>query len=630
MRRKPVRCRTRWLPTARAHFRALAAVGRGPLSPSPVSESALKPRGLRLPTKARVSVDCFNDFGRADAFPLSPRHFPNKQGKPNPTPGNGVPPLTTLDDQLRASSRRLNLVAVRLFVTRLRLSLFSLLHGFLLTSGRCCFCCCFLLAPAQPPPFTFTSSNSVYTERTFVLSSLRTHSLFTLSLSLPFFLCNARCYETRPHELLQTRLAEAADSGTPVETDRGRRWEEEEAKKKHRGNRRRDGGGDREAKARSLGAVVSGAQRAHRLAACFPVPFPKVVSVPFELPPFALAFPSLRSQRYCDVHFFFLFILAYFPSILFFSFLSVPSLFSLLAAMFLVSLLLTCPITAVSVSAPVSEAHCFCSLPRRSLWAGRLLAQSGFRNLEAERKSVPSPARGTKGTTSDSSGASALPVRGHPVSWIRRRDLHVLTVGRFTYTSDQRFQAIHMDNSDSWLLQIQYPQKKDAGMYECQVSTLPKISRFIALNVIVSKASIAGGPTLYLNSGSTLNLTCEVMESPVAPDYVFWYHDARVINYDIQHGVSVQTEKYQSRLLIANAQPHDSGNYSCVPSNAEPASIVVHVLNGERPGPRVHPWAAPDADTESSGSRAPPDSAGLRLWQILSKVAQLLSPPRTI
>ncbi|KAH6938902.1 hypothetical protein HPB50_014689 [Hyalomma asiaticum] len=108
------------------------------------------------------------------------------------------------------------------------------------------------------------------------------------------------------------------------------------------------------------------------------------------------------------------------------------------------------------------------------------------------------------------------------------------------------------------------------------------------LNVraIVSKASIAGGPTLYLNSGSTLNLTCEVMESPVPPDYVFWYHDARVINYDIQHGVSVQTEKSprtQSRLLIANAQPHDSGNYSCVPSNAEPASIVVHVLNGEQP-----------------------------------------------
>ncbi|XP_023218620.1 uncharacterized protein LOC111620822 [Centruroides sculpturatus] len=70
------------------------------------------------------------------------------------------------------------------------------------------------------------------------------------------------------------------------------------------------------------------------------------------------------------------------------------------------------------------------------------------------------------------------------VSWIRRRDLHVLTVGRFTYTSDQRFQTIHLENSDDWTLQIKYPQKQDAGIYECQVSTVPKMSIFITLNVV--------------------------------------------------------------------------------------------------------------------------------------------------
>lgn len=242
----------------------------------------------------------------------------------------------------------------------------------------------------------------------------------------------------------------------------------------------------------------------------------------------------------------------------------------------------------------------------RSKHYSHRLRSGGGRSVRAPDPSEPSPYfdnSTSRNVTTSAGKAVFLPCKvrhlgDRTVSWIRRRDLHVLTVGRFTYTSDQRFQAIHMDNSDLWMLQIQYPQKKDAGMYECQVSTLPKISRFIALNVIVSKASIAGGPTLYLNSGSTLNLTCEVMESPVPPDYVFWYHDARVINYDIQHGVSVQTEKSprtQSRLLIANAQPHDSGNYSCVPSNAEPASIVVHVLNGEQPastgsepGPQEH------------------------------------------
>ncbi|XP_064475127.1 kin of IRRE-like protein 1 isoform X2 [Ornithodoros turicata] len=172
------------------------------------------------------------------------------------------------------------------------------------------------------------------------------------------------------------------------------------------------------------------------------------------------------------------------------------------------------------------------------------------------------------------------------VSWIRRRDLHVLTVGRFTYTSDQRFQTIHLDSTDAWTLQIQYPQKRDAGVYECQVSTLPKISRFITLNVIVSKAEIPGGPTLYLNSGSTLNLTCEVLESPMAPDYVFWYHNGKVINYDVNRGIAVHTEKSphtRSRLLVSNAQPTDSGNYSCVPSNADAADISVHVLNDPDP-----------------------------------------------
>src|SRR6218665_2332388 len=40
------------------------------------------------------------------------------------------------------------------------------------------------------------------------------------------------------------------------------------------------------------------------------------------------------------------------------------------------------------------------------------------------------------------------------LSWIRRKDLQILTVGKFTYTSDQRFQTIHLDGTDDWTLQI--------------------------------------------------------------------------------------------------------------------------------------------------------------------------------
>lgn len=35
-----------------------------------------------------------------------------------------------------------------------------------------------------------------------------------------------------------------------------------------------------------------------------------------------------------------------------------------------------------------------------------------------------------------------------------------------------------------------------------------------------------------------------------------------------------------SSLTLRDAQVHDSGLYTCSPSNARPASIMVHVLSG--------------------------------------------------
>ncbi|PRD25520.1 UNVERIFIED_CONTAM: hypothetical protein NCL1_40684 [Trichonephila clavipes] len=71
------------------------------------------------------------------------------------------------------------------------------------------------------------------------------------------------------------------------------------------------------------------------------------------------------------------------------------------------------------------------------------------------------------------------------VSWVRQKDLHILTVGKYTYTTDQRFTSIHLDNSDDWTLEIRDARKTDTGVYECQVSTEPKMSLGIQLNIIV-------------------------------------------------------------------------------------------------------------------------------------------------
>ena len=70
------------------------------------------------------------------------------------------------------------------------------------------------------------------------------------------------------------------------------------------------------------------------------------------------------------------------------------------------------------------------------------------------------------------------------VSWVRHRDVHILTVGRYAYASDQRFSIVRARPSEDWTLQIKYSQARDAGLYECQVSTQPHRSQFIQLNVV--------------------------------------------------------------------------------------------------------------------------------------------------
>lgn len=49
--------------------------------------------------------------------------------------------------------------------------------------------------------------------------------------------------------------------------------------------------------------------------------------------------------------------------------------------------------------------------------------------------------------------------------------------------------------------------------------------------------------------------------------------------------MSVITEKGDvttSYLLIQRAKEPDSGKYTCNPSNANPETVVVHVLNGKQ------------------------------------------------
>ncbi|TRY75614.1 hypothetical protein TCAL_07500 [Tigriopus californicus] len=168
------------------------------------------------------------------------------------------------------------------------------------------------------------------------------------------------------------------------------------------------------------------------------------------------------------------------------------------------------------------------------------------------------------------------------ISWIRLRDWHILTNGVQTYTSDDRFSILHKEGSFDWILQIKYVQERDAGVYECQVSTNSgTISRKVFLNVVSPVAFILGGDEYHIDRGSQISLVCVIEKAPTAPQFVFWFHNDRMVNYDQERGITVYTshspEKTQSRFNIQHASPSDSGNYTCKPSNAIPASIQVFV-----------------------------------------------------
>ncbi|KAK8720212.1 hypothetical protein OTU49_013505, partial [Cherax quadricarinatus] len=183
------------------------------------------------------------------------------------------------------------------------------------------------------------------------------------------------------------------------------------------------------------------------------------------------------------------------------------------------------------------------------------------------------------------------------VSWLRHRDTHLLTVGPYTYTSDQRFRAVHTAGSEDWSLTVKFAQVRDSGMYECQVSTTPPMRHFIWLTVVEPKTYICGSGDVFINTGSNINLTCVVDYTPKPPSYVIWKHNNKVITYDSERGgVSVVTEKGSrtiTNLLVRSASLMDSGTYSCNPSSAPVAKVLVHILNGEHPEAMQHGGQSP-------------------------------------
>jgi len=160
-------------------------------------------------------------------------------------------------------------------------------------------------------------------------------------------------------------------------------------------------------------------------------------------------------------------------------------------------------------------------------------------------------------------------------------------VEHYTYTSDQRFQAMYEASTKDWLLLVTSVQRRDHGVYECQIGTTPPKGHFIYMEVVEPRTQILGSSgDLHVNMGSTINLTCEVLYMAAPPPTLKWMLRDQEITYaSARGGVSIITESAEetrSVLLIQQAKANDSGIYTCVPRGANNASISVHVLTGEQ------------------------------------------------
>nr|XP_053642182.1 hemicentin-1-like [Cherax quadricarinatus] len=183
------------------------------------------------------------------------------------------------------------------------------------------------------------------------------------------------------------------------------------------------------------------------------------------------------------------------------------------------------------------------------------------------------------------------------VSWAKRRggEFHIITIGYHTYHNDNRY-TLSYEYPNNWKLQIRYAQKRDEGLYECQISTHPPQIMRVYLSVSVPEIEIrdprgAAVTEAYYRVDSTVGLQCVVTPAPPTRP-VRWSRTHHPLTTQPERGIRVDTSLMgaglSSWLHIARASVRDSGNYTCSAGDAVNTSVRVHVLDGESSAAMQH------------------------------------------
>ncbi|KFB48350.1 AGAP005028-PA-like protein [Anopheles sinensis] len=77
----------------------------------------------------------------------------------------------------------------------------------------------------------------------------------------------------------------------------------------------------------------------------------------------------------------------------------------------------------------------------------------------------------------------------------------------------------------------------------------------LGIGCAAARAEIVGPQVKYLTPDSTLKLICRVVQSTEASAFIFWYHNNRMINYDLDRGINVSTEAVLCAMEISSPKP---------------------------------------------------------------------------
>lgn len=250
------------------------------------------------------------------------------------------------------------------------------------------------------------------------------------------------------------------------------------------------------------------------------------------------------------------------------------------------------------------------------------------------------------------------------VSWVRNVDAHMLFIGRDRFVHDDRYELIPSRHG-RWTLKLKYVTARDAGRFECQVSTVPKLNQTFSLKVVVPSVQIVGDREVHVKAGTSVTLKCLISNCLEEPAYVFWYHgERRLLDDDDQipgdlvsptpqpklrqkggttflpvpntispkeetlevalsrGGISIVTRRLvadgsaMSTVSIQNPTPAHSGKYACRPANLDPAYVNLHVIQEEKPAAMQHENRIQSSKVSASSGTASNSKSALSSTEI--------------